>query len=349
MTGIQWTAWPGRTGETWNPTTGCTRVSAGCDNCYAFTLHDGRFAANLRAADDWLQGRGARELDVKATPPTERIRFARLAEVLLPCAPQYDRPFSEVQVLDDERLEAPLHWREPRAVFVGSMADLFHDDVDDVALDRIFAVMALTPQHEYMLLTKRPERMRDYLDGRRGSREMVRRAVMRLTFDVDVELPPHWDHLANGRVWPLPNVGVMTTTEDQEQADRRVPQLLETPAAWHGLSVEPMLGPIALPYEWLRGERRVGWVIAGGESGARKRVRPFHLEAVRQLRDECAGAGVPFFLKQLGSLPLESGERPPGVKHGHGGRPDEWPTDLGVRQWPAQAHESEPRLQAGAA
>lgn len=325
MTLIQWTDWPGRKGETWNPTTGCTRVSPGCDNCYAFALHDQRYAAKRRGA---------------ALPS------------------QYDVPFSTVQMLDDRRLEEPLRWREPRAVFVGSMADLFHDDVTDAFLDRVFAVMALSPRLEFMLLTKRPERARAYLTW--TSRDLSRQGAIQNQLDFRSTLP----RTVIER-WPLPNVGLMTTTEDQERADQRIPALLETPAAWHGVSVEPMLGPVSFRYEHLHGDSRLDWVICGGESGARTRVRPFDLAWARALRDECAGAGVPFFLKQLGSLPVErrretkptgprmypSGQaartyrtlnvRVPGVK-GHGGDPEAWPEDLQRRQWPRHALDAEP-------
>jgi protein gp37 len=122
------------TDATWNPTTGCTRYSEGCDNCYAFQLHDQRHVA-------WKRGRKPR------------------------AAKQYHEPFSKVQLLRPpdwpKRLGEPLTWRQPCLVFVDSMADLFHKDVPAEFIDRVFGVMALAPQHTFQLLTKRPKEMRD--------------------------------------------------------------------------------------------------------------------------------------------------------------------------------------------
>ena len=119
---IQWTE------ATWNPVAGCKRVSAGCDHCYAFDLHDKRHIA-------WKRGRW-------------------------PEAPvQYHKPFSQVQLLP-ERLSDPLHWRRPRRVFVNSMSDLFHEAVPDAFISSMFTVMAQSTQHTFQILTKRPERMR---------------------------------------------------------------------------------------------------------------------------------------------------------------------------------------------
>ena len=118
---IQWTD------ATWNPTTGCTRVSAGCDHCYAFQLHDQRHIA-------WKRGR-------------------------FPGAPaQYHKPFSQMQLLP-ERLDDPLHWRKPRRVFVNSMSDLFQDAVDEDVIAAVWSVMQEAHWHTFQILTKRPERM----------------------------------------------------------------------------------------------------------------------------------------------------------------------------------------------
>jgi protein gp37 len=117
------------TDATWNVSIGCTRVSPGCKACYAYALHDMRHEAH---------GRGKR----------------------VPL--QYAKPFKEVQLMPD-RLTAPLHWRKPRRVFVNSMSDLFHEDVPDEFIDRVFAVMALAKRHTFQVLTKRADRMRDYV------------------------------------------------------------------------------------------------------------------------------------------------------------------------------------------
>lgn len=342
-TGIQWTHVPGYRGATWNPTTGCTRVSPGCDHCYAFTLHDQRYKVNRDKARECVGG-----VDSDA----ERIAFAR-AQGILPMAPQYDVPFSTVQVLDERRLREPLRKRQPHAFFVDSMSDLFHEDVPDEAIDRVFGVMAATPQHIYQVLTKRPERMREYVarapkdDGERfaviDNTSAAHFRVDRWSADFEKvrslnprEHPEEWDP----REWPLPNVWLGVSVEDQQRADERIPVLLDTPAAVRFLSCEPLLGPVdltdldyrvtlarhypgqfefpphpndpAIRYDVLTGHMkgpdeiglpRVDWVIVGGESGPH--ARPFNLEWGRSLVEQCRAAGVAVFVKQLGSRPAE--------------------------------------------
>ena len=253
-TGIEWTD------ATWNPVTGCTKVSEGCDHCYAETIAH-RFAGT------------------KAYPNGFDVTL---------------RP---------ERLDQPLRWKRPRKVFVNSMSDLFHKDVPDDYIARVFAVMALAPQHTFQVLTKRPGRMRSLL-----SSEDFESAVFLAT---------------EGRFegyfpWPLPNVWLGTSVENQKWADVRIPQLLDTPAAVRFLSCEPLLGPISLvlahrfhPVEAL------DWVIVGGESGPG--ARPMHPEWARRLRDECFVFGVAFHFKQWGEWVTED-QSPediilPGVSH----------------------------------
>jgi protein gp37 len=215
---------------------------------------------------------------------------------------------------------APLSWRKPRKVFVNSMSDLFHDDVPNRFIADVFAVMAATPQHTYQVLTKRHGRMRSLLrDG---------------TFRAAVEI-----YLANrlrsdeaDLSWPLPNVWLGVSVEDQKRADLRIPALLDTPAAVRFLSCEPLFGPVdlcgpvvpgrgrpKLTY-WLDGrpgwgpeqtddrgkvyqELAVGpnndWVIVGGESGPG--ARPMDPAWARSLRDQCTDAGVAFHFKQWGA------------------------------------------------
>lgn len=221
-----------------------------------------------------------------------------------------------------ERLLAPLRWRKPTRVFVNSMSDMFHADISDELIARMFAVMAATPQHTYQILTKRHGRMRSLL----GSAEFVDRFDAEL-LDLTVNRFPA---LARDRwSWPLPNVHLGVSCEDQHWADIRIPALLATPAAVRFLSCEPLLGPIdlwgplvdgyhrpKLTY-WLDGRPgwgpeqrdpsglvaqrmttgpRIDWVIAGSESGAG--ARPMDLDWVRSLRDQCAHSGVAFFFKQ---------------------------------------------------
>ncbi|MEV6897498.1 phage Gp37/Gp68 family protein [Amycolatopsis sp. NPDC051372] len=256
---IEWTD------ATWNPVTGCTKVSAGCDHCYAETLHE-RF-----------NGKGS---------------FATVTP-------------------HPERLEKPLGWRKPRRVFVNSMADLFHDDVPDEFIAMVFAVMALAPQHTFQVLTKRHGRMRSLLSDRWFIDGVLPHAVDQRTTD-DYEFR-----------YPLPNVWLGVSTEDQKWADIRIPALLNTPAAVRWISAEPLLGPINLSAYWLHGEPGWGpeyreptsptglvvqdlvsikpaldWVVVGGESGPG--ARPMHPAWARSLRDQCEAPRVPFLFKQWG-------------------------------------------------
>ena len=236
-TGIEWTD------ATWNPVTGCTKVSPGCAHCYAEAI---------------------------------TLRFKRGGPFL---------PGKTTIRLHPDRLDQPSKWRRPRRIFVNSMSDLFHEDVPFEFVDDIFEVMAANPRHTYQILTKRPERMLDYVEW------------------------THW------RVWP-PQVWAGVSVENQYWADRRIPPLLETPAAVRFLSVEPLLKPVELArwltwcqlcfarrddhlFEgWDHSAVTPDWVIVGGESGPK--ARPMDPDWVRSLRDECGAAGVPFFFKQWG-------------------------------------------------
>jgi protein gp37 len=238
---IEWTD------ATWNPVTGCTKVSPGCDNCYAET-----FAERFRG--------------------TAGHYFEQGFDVVL-------RP---------DKLDQPLKWRKPRRIFVNSMSDLFHDDVSDEYIARVFAVMAATPQHTYQLLTKRHGRMRSLLNNLawRSSvflRESVIPGGAR-------ELP----------TWPLPNLWLGVSVEDQKRADLRIPALIDTPAAVRWLSMEPLLGPVDLDRTDKDAlvDGGIDWVVVGGESGPG--ARPMHPQWARDLRDQCSAAEVPFFFKQWG-------------------------------------------------
>lgn len=271
-TAIEWTD------ATWNPVTGCTKVSPGCAFCY-----------------------------IDRTPPfrMENRRFMNGA--------------TDVR-LHPDRLDMPLRWRKPRRIFVNSLSDVWHEDVPDEFIDRMFATMAICgaqrqtcgagtrcqhepestgcwqqgdgrelPVHTFQVLTKRPERMRAYLSDEDRFQRIV-----------DVGNDPEWhikwgepEDMIDGVGWPLPNVGLGVSVENQRMADERIPLLLETPAAVRFLSVEPLLGPVSLsPYlsepegktilrSYYQGPggsfqtpptpvgpaRLIDWVIVGGESG----------------------------------------------------------------------------------
>lgn len=299
-TNIQWT-WPvlngvSYQGITWNPSVGCTRVSAGCDHCYAFDFHDRRMYL------PWKRGNN----------PTAPV--------------QYHQPFSKVQLLP-ERLDDPLHWKAPRCVFVDSMSDLFHEDVPDAYIWQVFGIMRRTPQHIYEILTKRPERMQKVL------RELTNAHALKMLGEHDYM-----------QQWPLPNVWLGTSVENQAAADERIPYLLDTPAAIRFLSCEPLLGPVDLWYPAFSVIDRYGepssprcerdgspvikWVIVGGESG--KFARPMDLRWARNIQEECNEAGVALFMKQLGGVWATQNH----AKHSHGALMEEWPTKFQVRQFP---------------
>lgn len=249
-TGIEWAD------ATWNPVTGCDKVSPGCDHCYAETF-----------AERW---RG-----------TEGHYFERGFDVQL-------RP---------DKLDLPLRWTKPRKVFVNSMSDLFHDRVPDEYIARVFAVMALAEQHTFQLLTKRHGRMKSLLRCR-PFQQQVWEAWS--TLDTPKGCPTL--EYAEYPDWPLPNVRLGVSAEDQKRADLRIPALLDTPAAARFVSAEPLLGPIDLHGDPI-GKDSVFWIghldwVIVGESGSG--ARPMHPDWARSLRDQCLAAGVPFLFKQWG-------------------------------------------------
>ncbi|WP_424664331.1 DUF5131 family protein [Candidatus Binatus sp.] len=217
---IEWTD------ATWNPVTGCTKVSPGCKHCYAE-----RLARRLHAMGN----------------------------------PRYRNSFQTT--LHSDQIDLPLKWRQPRRIFVNSMSDLFHDDVPDAFIERVFATMGRASWHVFQILTKRAERLAE---------------------------------MATQLQWPG-NVWQGVSTESQEYV-YRIQLLRQVPAAVRFVSVEPMLGRIKrLP---LRG---IHWVIVGGESGPNfRRIDP---DWVREIRDQCLAAKVPFFFKQWGGFRPKSGGR----------------------------------------
>lgn len=249
-------------------------------------------------------------------------------------------------VLHENRLNAPLHWRKPRMVFVNSMSDLFHQDVPDEFIARVFAVMAITPQHTYQVLTKRHGRMRSLLNtpdfwtsvgrfARHFGYHFKEKAANYLGGGQNIYDTTEWETRRR-----LDNVWLGVSVEDQKRADLRIPALLDTPAAVRFVSAEPLLGPIDLhgPADahghrarltyWLLGRPgwgpdvtlpsglamrdmttgpRLDWVIVGGESGPG--ARPMDPDWACVLRDQCASAGVAFFFKQWGGRSPKAGGR----------------------------------------
>jgi protein gp37 len=237
--------------------------------------------------------------------------------------------------LDEKILVQPLRWRKPRKVFVCSQTDLFGEWVPDAAIDRVCAVMALTP-HIYQVLTKRAARMlewstRKFLAGDVQVHANDLRDIHRIRCAAGLQgkfklSPEEQLEISDVDTWPLPNVWLGVSVEDQKTADERIPPLLQTPAAVRFVSAEPLLGPVDLtaiprclddndprhlqteelrkddPLEWLRllrhGAPGLDLIIVGGESGPG--ARPMSPDWARSIRDQCQAAGVPFFFKQWG-------------------------------------------------
>lgn len=275
-TAIEWTHRPGTKGETWNPTTGCDKISAGCDNCYALTL--------------------AKRLKAMGSPKYQRDGD-----------PRTSGPGFGLAVHPDV-LPGPLRWRKPRTVFVNSMSDLGHGWVPREFVARVFAVMAATPEHTYQILSKRPERLARMLTdechcgaGHRPGEHFRSEMEWAATPHSPTYVPGLMPGLYHRSEWPLPNVWIGTSIESNDYT-RRASRLRETPAAVRFISAEPLLGP--LPSLDLTGIR---WLIAGGESGPG--ARPMRASWVRDLRDRCAESGTAFFFKQWGGRTPKAGGR----------------------------------------
>ena len=265
-TGIAWTT------STWNPIGGCSRVSRGCQGCYAERIA-GRFSGPGQPYE------GLAAMTDKGPRWTGQVR------------------------LEEHRLDQPLRWKSPRKIFVNSTSDLFHEKVEESWLDRIFAVMAICPQHVFQVLTKRPERMRDYLIFRRQERiERVERAAREIAEGMGRDADAAGEQARICASDDMPNLWIGVSAEDQQTANERLLLLIQTPGAVRFVSAEPLLGAITLKPMWEAFGAEAGlfdWVIVGGESGPG--ARPMHPEWVRQLRRECAEMGVPLFFKQWGS------------------------------------------------
>lgn len=271
-TSIEWTD------ATWNPIAGCTMVSPGCTNCYAM---------NIAHRFSWGDG-----------------------------LTRDDGKWNGKLQLRPHRLEEPLRWRRPRKVFVCSGSDLFHEDVPFEFIAAVFGVMAAAPEHTFQVLTKRPSRALEFFEWvEQQERTEGNRPH-------DVILPATAEHLEGEfwssvlqrtgleqglpecEPWPLHNVWLGVSVEDQKRADERIPLLLKCPAALRWLSCEPLLGEVDI----LRGcaIESIDWVVVGGESGAR--ARPMNPAWAHWLREQCEMFGVPFLFKQWGTF-NEAGQR----------------------------------------
>lgn len=276
----------------WNPTTGCDRIWPGCDSCYALAM-----AKRLKAM-------GAVKYQTDGDPRTSGPGFG--------------------VAVHDAALDIPIRKRNSTRYFVNSMSDVAHPRIPRFFVAKMWAVMALTRRHEFLVLSKRPRRLARML----GDPDFVREVAGEAS-DIIGRTPPHlgrWRLDLGGQrlagdsrsgtgwtttrtnggdtlwlpPWPLPNVWLGTSIESNEYCGR-ADHLRKSPAAIRFLSLEPLLGPV--PDLDLTG---IDWVIVGGESGPRH--RPLALDWVRDIRDRCQQQSVPLFLKQLGGpTPKASG------------------------------------------
>lgn len=286
---------------TWNPTIGCSVVSPGCTNCYAMKM--------------------AGRLEAMGQPAYQGHTTLTKAGFVWN---------GKVAASNRGQMIKPLSWRKPLRIFVNSMSDLFHEDMPEETIDDVAAVAASCRQHAFQILTKRASRMRAYSEAvlNESDRETTKR-IARALERLGIPAP------TAGFEWPLPNVWFGVSVEDQPRADERIPELLATPAAVRFLSCEPLLGLVDLrsldigngikldaltgyhstsliralqpDEDWRAGlvdlpilpvpTGNIDWVIVGGESGPN--ARPMHPDWARSLRDQCAAAGVPFFMKQM--------------------------------------------------
>ena len=279
----------------------CEHVSPGCEHCYAETNNHRCLPGNGTGLPYDRRSRDLIKVFVDTKVLLEPLKWKPMLT-----------PVGQGGSIQEVR-------PRPRRIFVENQSDLFGKWVTDEMLDRVFAVMALCPQHVFQVLTKRPERMLAYL----GSSETARRlmeafaAMAAVTPGVKLTIQQKADGL-DGICFP--NVWLGVSVENQAAADERIPWLLKTPAAVRFISAEPLLGPIKLPYGSLNVgpgsslqrdqqgwcENGLDWVICGGESGPG--ARPMNPDWARSLRDQCVDAAVPFFFKQWGEWgPLAKG------------------------------------------
>jgi len=305
---IGWLNMPGFIPATWNPIVGCKEKSEGCKHCFAKKM---AFRLMHMPHTSYYQHVLA---DNGETDPE---KFKNI--------PEWNGETHFVK----SALDKPMKWKSPRMIFTVDMGDLFHEQNSFDWIDQVFTVMACNPQHIFIVLTKRPKNMLKWFtykdirwagEGMQGSERL--RYYCWHNYGKQIEFKD-WH-------WPLQNVWLGITAENQEQANKRIPILLQIPAAKNFVSIEPMLGPvflgqISLPdtkglgwqgkiggYTYLNcltGEEfsllvgnqtnyKLDWVICGGKSG--HKARPMHPDWARSLRDQCKAAGVPFFFKQWG-------------------------------------------------
>lgn len=275
-TDISWTD------ATWNPVRGCSRVSPGCEHCYA-------------------EAAAARFGNVNP--------FHGFAE-MTSSGPRWTRVVKPMP----HKLVEPLRDHTPKKVFVNSMSDLFHEALPFEYVAAVFGIMAAAPWHTFQVLTKRPKRMREFFEWIDDARSRLETTEIQICIGhaiisrTNLPKPPSgWGLKSFGREWPLSNVWLGVSIEDNKRADERLLDLILAPAAIRFVSCEPLLGPIDLTFEI--SEEAIDWVIVGAESGPR--ARPCEIGWIEDICDECQRADVPVFVKQdYGPKPDRKGRIP---------------------------------------
>jgi protein gp37 len=270
---IEWTD------ASWNPIRGCARVSEGCRNCYAE-----RLAARFNGPGQPYEGLAV----------LKEIKHEPLKSTFEP------RWTGAIRILDD-KMNLPFRWKSPRRIFVNSMSDLFYEPIPRSLIDNIFAVMALCERHSFQVLTKRVRRMCDYTNSMSTLTpsdslvaRVARRAEIRAKTAGEDVSSPYFDMWLED--WPLKNIWLGASAENQETYDARRRDLENTNAAVIWWSLEPLLGPIRLNLS--QSARLPNWIVVGGESGPG--ARAMHPDWVRRIRDDCVKHHIPFFFKQWG-------------------------------------------------
>lgn len=280
-TGIEWCD------ETWNPIAGCSVLSPACTNCYAMAQ-----AARIQRMASG-QGKPTHYAGTTQEVNGKAVWTGKIVE-----APEHI-------------FTLPLCWKRPRKIFVNSMSDLFHENVRRETVNRIFGIMALCGRHTFQPLTKRPEAAFAFLSDRLRS-SFVSASALSMVAARDWEKSPAWNML-----WPLPNVLLGVTVEDQPRADERREAMRALAAmGWRiFVSYEPALGPV----DW-KGWEFVSQIIVGGESGPEQRIMP--LWWADDTLTYCRSHGIAFFAKQLHI----DGKLRKGIEY--------FPADLQIREFP---------------
>ncbi len=292
---IQWTD------LTWNPVSGCSKISPGCKFCYAKALFGRPYGDKCKTCGHPERSHGVNEPGLRGTlmPCFKRDE----AQAICSCERFIPRVFEDVR-LHPDRLQQPCKHKQAQRIFVNSMSDLFHEEVPFDYIDQVMATTQVAELHTYQILTKREDRMLEYFTGSIEGMPSITRDVFvegqaqSLYFErtgdrsVDQWLAVHW---------PLKNVIIGVSVEDQIRADKRFPYIVTLgQMGWRTMiSIEPLLGPVVIPADYLALGPRA-WVIVGGESG--RGCRWMNEAWAIALRDQCVAAGVPFFFKQWGGI-----------------------------------------------